>query len=70
MNESLFKGYLASISREVGIVQADLLEKDHHLQMMLLTLQNDHHLREHLVFKGGTCLIKTCLGKASANAPW
>ncbi|MFH0815299.1 MAG: hypothetical protein V1934_00570 [Methanobacteriota archaeon] len=36
----------------------DIIEKDFHLHRLLHAVSNDPYLRDNLVFKGGTCLIK------------
>jgi len=40
----------------------DIIEKDFHLHRILRAFSDDEHLRENLVFKGGTCLIKAYMG--------
>jgi predicted nucleotidyltransferase component of viral defense system len=39
----------------------DIVEKDYHLQRMLYEFSKDDRLKENLLFKGGTCLIKAYL---------
>ncbi|MFH1637826.1 MAG: nucleotidyl transferase AbiEii/AbiGii toxin family protein [Candidatus Woesearchaeota archaeon] len=52
-------GYLSS---ELGIKDQILLEKDIILHKLLCMISDNGYLRENLVFKGGTCLIKCYLG--------
>jgi len=40
----------------------DIIEKDYHLHRLLHCITLDDYLRDKLVFKGGTCLIKAYLG--------
>lgn len=40
----------------------DIVEKDYELHRMLSRISQDEYLRENLIFKGGTCLIKAYLG--------
>lgn len=53
---------LAYAGRKTEIKQAELLEKDMLLHLLLKELTADQHFRENYVFKGGTCLIKCYLG--------
>lgn len=39
----------------------DIIEKDFHLHRILCQISHDEYLKDNLVFKGGTCLIKTYL---------
>lgn len=45
-----------------AVERRDLLEKDYHIHRILTELARDPWVREHIVFKGGTCLIKAYLG--------
>lgn len=36
----------------------DIIEKDYHLHRLLYQISQDKYLRDNLVFKGGTCLMK------------
>jgi predicted nucleotidyltransferase component of viral defense system len=38
--------------------RSDIIEKDFHLHRLLNQIAQDEYLKENLVFKGGTCLIK------------
>jgi len=40
----------------------DIIEKDYHLHRLLHEISQDDYLRENLIFKGGTCLLKAYLG--------
>jgi len=40
----------------------DLVEKDLLLHLLLKRISNNEYLRENLIFKGGTCLIKAYFG--------
>jgi len=53
---------LAYAAKNTGVRQADLLEKDMLLHLLLKELTTDRDFRENYVFKGGTCLIKCYLG--------
>ncbi|MFH0862822.1 MAG: nucleotidyl transferase AbiEii/AbiGii toxin family protein [Candidatus Altiarchaeota archaeon] len=55
-------GLLDYAAGKTGIKQAELLEKDMLLHLLLRELTADEHFRTHYVFKGGTCLIKCYLG--------
>ena len=45
-----------------GSRRTDVIEKDYYLHLLLLEISKDPYLREHLVFKGGTCLVKAYSG--------
>ena len=53
---------LAYAAKKTGVKQAELLEKDMLLHLLLKELAADERFRTHYVFKGGTCLIKCYLG--------
>lgn len=42
--------------------RTDIIEKDYHLQRLLYHISQKDYLRDNLVFKGGTCLIKAYNG--------
>ena len=44
-----------------GAKRNDIIEKDYHLHRLLAQISQDDYLKENLVFKGGTCLIKAYL---------
>jgi len=52
---------LAYAAKKTGVKQAELLEKDMLLHLLLKELATDERFRTHYVFKGGTCLIKCYL---------
>lgn len=54
--------FIEEISARLGIARKDLLEKDIVIQKLLLDLSKDKFCSRNLVFKGGTCLIKSYLG--------
>ncbi len=42
--------------------RADVVEKDYYLHQLLMEISHDPYLRDNLVFKGGTCLVKAYSG--------
>ena len=42
--------------------RSDIIEKDFHLHRLLYEISQDDYLKENLIFKGGTCLLKAYLG--------
>lgn len=44
------------------IERKDIIEKDYYLHLLLNEISKNKYLRSNLVFKGGTCLIKTYIG--------
>jgi len=56
------KEFIEEISSRLGITRKDLLEKDMIIQKLLLDISKDKFCSKNLVFKGGTCLIKSYLG--------
>lgn len=42
--------------------RADVVEKDYYLHHLLIEISHDPYLRDNLVFKGGTCLVKAYSG--------
>ena len=54
--------FVNHISDKLGIARKDLIEKDILLQMLLNELVKNKDFKEDFAFKGGTCLIKICLG--------
>jgi len=54
--------FIEEISSRLGITRKDLLEKDMIIQKLLRDLSEDKFCSKNLVFKGGTCLIKSYLG--------
>ncbi|MFH1055390.1 MAG: nucleotidyl transferase AbiEii/AbiGii toxin family protein [Candidatus Altiarchaeota archaeon] len=53
---------LAYAAKKTGVKQAELLEKDILLHLLLKELTADEHFKTSYAFKGGTCLIKCYLG--------
>lgn len=49
------------LSEHLGVKDQELLEKDVRLHALLGSLARDPTFGSHLVFKGGTCLIKCYL---------
>lgn len=56
------KEFIDEISSRFDIKRRDLLEKDIHIQKILLDLTMDDFFSKNFAFKGGTCLIKCYLG--------
>jgi predicted nucleotidyltransferase component of viral defense system len=52
------KRYVPQLAAAIGIQDRALLEKDIRLHALLQHLMQESSIHEHLVFKGGTCLIK------------
>lgn len=55
------KAFISSISSQLENINSALVEKDYYLHRILKYLTNYKFLKENLIFKGGTCLIKTYL---------
>jgi signal recognition particle subunit SEC65 len=56
------KEFFEALNRKADIKRNDIIEKDFQLHRLLYEISNDDgYLRDNLVFKGGTCLIKTYL---------
>lgn len=55
------RDFIEALARERD-VRRDVLEKDLYLQCVLNGISEDEHLRDSLLFRGGTCLIKGYLG--------
>ena len=56
------KDFIDEISSRFDIKRRDLLEKDIHVQRILLDLSMDDFFSKNFAFKGGTCLTKCYLG--------
>ncbi len=56
------RGFFEAIDKLGRSTRSHILEKDYHLHRVLDKISNDSYLRERLVFKGGTGLIKAYLG--------
>lgn len=50
---------IRSLCHEAGIRDQERVEKDMHIQYLLRGIASHPQLRTELVFKGGTCLVKT-----------
>ena len=56
------KAFIEEVGNILNIPQTDLIEKDIILHNILLSLSENDFFRDNLLFKGGTCLIKSYLG--------
>ena len=56
------KAFFEALGHLVDPGRADLIEKDYYLHILLHRIARENHLKENMVFKGGTCLIKAYLG--------
>ncbi len=56
------KGLIDWISRDKGIVNRELIEKDLLLQGLLVSLAKSDYFKRNYAFKGGTCLTKAYFG--------
>jgi len=56
------KAFFEGLNRLSKPGRPDLTEKDFRLHLMLDAMSKDEFLRENLLFKGGTCLLKAYLG--------
>ena len=56
------KDFVNEVAKLQKIKRTDLIEKDLMLHQILFDLSKDEFFRKSFVFKGGTCLIKHCLG--------
>jgi hypothetical protein len=54
--------FFDQLNHVVNPGRIDIIEKDYHLHRLLHQLSHDEYLRDKLVFKGGTCLVKAYLG--------
>ncbi|MBU4032732.1 MAG: nucleotidyl transferase AbiEii/AbiGii toxin family protein, partial [Candidatus Thermoplasmatota archaeon] len=55
------KEFFEALNTKANIKRTDIIEKDFHLHRLLYEISTDDYLKDNLVFKGGTCLIKTYL---------
>ena len=55
------KDFFEKLNTLGGAKRNDIIEKDYHLHRLLSQVSQDDYLKENLVFKGGTCLIKAYL---------
>ena len=56
------KEFFDQLNQIVKPGRFDIIEKDYHLHRLLYQISSDDYLKERLVFKGGTCLVKAYLG--------
>lgn len=56
------KAFVPALAQHAGVRDANLLEQDVRLHLLLAEIMADTELRESLAFKGGTCLIKCIFG--------
>ena len=55
------KGFFEKLNALGKVKRSDIIEKDFHLHRLLSQISKDSYLKENLIFKGGTCLIKAYL---------
>ncbi len=53
--------FIIDVSRSIGTIDYAMVEKDAIIHRLLTEIASDEHLSDHLVFKGGTCLVKAHL---------
>lgn len=56
------KEFFDQLNHIINPRQIDIIEKDYHLHRILYQLSQNDYLKDRLVFKGGTCLVKSYLG--------
>ena len=56
------KEFFDQLNQVINPRRSDIIEKDFHLHRLLYHLSHDDYLKDRLVFKGGTCLVKAYLG--------
>ncbi len=56
------KEFFDQLNQIVKPERMDIIEKDYHLHRLLYHISHDEYLKDRLVFKGGTCLVKAYLG--------
>lgn len=56
------KEFFDQLNQIVKPERSDIIEKDYHLHRLLYHISHDKYLKDKLVFKGGTCLVKAYLG--------
>ena len=54
--------FVNEVSRILDIKRKDMIEKDLTLHQILFDLSGDRFFAESVLFKGGTCLIKSYFG--------
>lgn len=58
----IMKDFFGQLNSIVNPQRSDIIEKDYHLHRLLYHISQDEFLKNNLVFKGGTCLVKAYLG--------
>jgi len=56
------KKFFETLNRLAHPGRPDIIEKDYHLHRLMDRISRNIYLRENLVFKGGTCLVKAYMG--------
>jgi len=56
------KEFFDQLNQIVNPGRIDIIEKDYHLHRLLYQISHDDYLKDALVFKGGTCLVKAYMG--------
>ena len=56
------KGFFSGLRKVGGSVSTEIIEKDFYLHRLLYEISHNDILKECLVFKGGTCLVKAYAG--------
>jgi len=54
--------FFTALSGRCKAKRRDVVEKDYYLHRLLCEISGDPYLRDNLVFKGGTCLVKAYTG--------
>ena len=63
------KKFFEALNRIARSGRPDIIEKDYYLHRLLDRISRDSYLREKMVFKGGTCLVKATLGARHTFKP-
>jgi predicted nucleotidyltransferase component of viral defense system len=56
------KEFFDQLNQIVNPGRIDIIEKDYHLHRLLYQISHDDYLKDALVFKAGTCLVKAYMG--------
>ena len=56
------KEFFQELNIKVNPKRPDIIEKDYHIHRLLQEISKNDYLSNNLVFKGGTCLVKTYTG--------
>ncbi len=56
------KEFFQELNNKVNPIRPDIIEKDYHIHRLLHKISQNDYLFSNLVFKGGTCLVKTYTG--------